>query len=763
LDSLTFQPVLSPVALSILFGAALLMLLIGPSFANLNSSRRWRLALIRLAVIGMALLAMLRPGCIEKIEKSQSAVLLFLVDSTRSMQLPHVADDSTRWETALKMVSSNKSRFKKLAQNKIDVRVFTFDNQIKAVEIEDGVIKLPEQAEGSETDIGTAIFETAMNVRDERLLSVHVVSDGVQNVLAPEVELPQAAEALADMEVPLVAIQLGSAADSGQLADVAITSFAEQMVVNKKNDLNARATVVSRGFANRDITLDLIVTDSSGTETVVATEVYRPANNYEESFVDLKYRPNEPGEFRIKVRSRPFPEERALRNNELDGFLTVRDQGMRVLFLNGSLGTEQKFLRDALSVLDFVKMDFQPIYTYKATREKDWPIKSFESDFADPKKYDVFILCNVDSRALHDPSHTASLTALAEAVRSGKGLLMLGGPHSFGGGLWHKTPLAEVLPVKMKPTERQEFDKDVRKDLHINSPFKVTLTRDSFLTKISDTGNRKAWADLPPLLGANRISVKDTAEVFLQSDDDAKRPILATASVGGRVVAFAGDSSWRWKRYKFDKQYDQFWRQVILWLAFWDSKNNESISIDLPKRRFSQKALVNFDVTVNSIAGEAVEGVEFEAALVKPDGQSNVITINKAGQRYQSQLDPESLAQAGLYRIEVAATRNGSSIGTSQREFVVMDRDKEKSNPVANSEQMKQLANQTSQFGGKAITPEQLSEVLDDYIENPPMTKIEIPLKWKLGDTFPSAALFLCAFVALLGTEWLLRKNWGLV
>ena len=711
----------------------------------------------------MALLAMLRPGCIEKIEKSQSAVLLLLIDSTRSMQLPHIADDSTRWATTLEMVRKNESRFKRLAENKIDVRVFTFDNQIKAVEIEDGGINLPSQAEGSETDIGTAIFETAMNVRDERLLAVLVVSDGNQNVFDPLVELTQAAEAIADMEVPLVAIQLGSAADSGQLADVAITNFAEQMVVNKKNDLNARATVVSRGFANRDITLDLIVTDSSGTETVVATEIYRPSNNYEESFVDLKYRPNEPGEFRIKVRSRPFPEERALRNNELDGFLTVRDEGMRVLFLNGSPGNEQKFLRETLSVLDFVKMDFQPIYTYKETRDGDWPIKSFESDFADPKKYDVFILCNVDSRALHDSSHTASLTALADAVRAGKGLLMIGGPHSYGDGLWHKTPLADVLPVKMKPTERQEFDKDVRKDLHVNSSFKVAPTRDSFLTKISDTGNRKAWADLPPLPGANRISVKDTAEVFLQSDDDVKRPILVTANVGGRVVAFAGDSSWRWKRYKFDKQYDQFWRQVILWLAFWDSKNGESVSIDLPKRRFSPKAIVNFDVTVNSIAGEAVEGVEFEAALIKPDGQKDVITINKAGQRYQSELDPESLAEAGLYRIEVAASRNGALIGTSEREFVVMDRDKEKSNPAANSEQMKQLANQTSQFGGKAIGPEQLSELLDDYIENPPMTKIEIPLKWKLGDTFPSAALFLCAFVALLGIEWLLRKNWGLV
>ena len=172
---------------------------------------------------------------------------------------------------------------------------------------------------------------------------------------------------------------------------------------------------------------------------------------------------------------------------------------------------------------------------------------------------------------------------------------------------------------------------------------------------------------------------------------------------------------------------------------------------------------MNFDVIVNTIAGEAVEGVEFEAALIKPDGQSDFVTINKSGQRHQSQLDPESLVAAGLYKIQVAASRNGNPIGSSEREFVVMDRDKEKSNPVANTEQMKQLANQTSQFGGKAIGPEQLSEILDEYIENPPMTKIEIPLKWKLGESFPTAALFLCVFVALLGVEWLLRKNWGMV
>jgi hypothetical protein len=121
------------------------------------------------------------------------------------------------------------------------------------------------------------------------------------------------------------------------------------------------------------------------------------------------------------------------------------------------------------------------------------------------------------------------------------------------------------------------------------------------------------------------------------------------------------------------------------------------------------------------------------------------------------------LGEPGVYRIRVAANRNGAPIGDSEREFVVMDRDKEKSNPAANPEQMKRLASQTSEFGGMAIGPEQLAEVLDDYIENPPTTKIEIPTKQKLGGEFWSSFIFLLMFVGLLSAEWLLRKKWGLV
>ncbi len=737
------------------------MLFIGPSFAKLTSARRRTLSLIRVGVILLALVAALRPGCVQTIEKNQSAVLLFLVDVTRSMDLPHIADDSTRWKETVAMIQNNESRFKQLAENKVEVKFYAFDNQTRLLESENGIVALPPKPEGGETDIGTAIYDTSLDVRDQRLIGMCLVSDGVQNIPEPDIELSQSTEALTDREAPLIAIQMGISKDTGQLHDVAITSFAEQQVVNKNNDLVSRATMVTRGYGGQDVTIQLIVTDVAGKETIVASEVHRPATSYEETNVTLKYRPTEPGEYRIKVRAVPMPDEPALRNNSLDGFLTVRDEGMQVLFLNGSLGNEQLFLRRyALPVLDFISMDFYPIYTF-ANRRSSWPLKKYEAEFRDPKKYDVFVLCNVDSRALSE----ASWQALADAVGNGKGLLMIGGTHSFGAGQFQNTPLKDVLPIKMKRNESQPFDQDIRKELHINSPIRIRPTGSHFLTDITDSETDKAtWAKFPPLPGANRIVVKDMAKVYLESDDDVKRPIMASANFGGgRVLVFAGDSTWRWHRSGFKEEYNRFWRQVILWLAFWDSRNDESVSIELPKRRFSPKSNVKFGVAVKSISGEFIDGVAFDANLILPSGESRVISINPAGQRYESELDPELLAQSGVYRIQVAANRNGVAIGQSEREFVVMDRDKEKSNPAANPEQMKRLANQTSEFGGMAIAPEQLSDILDQYIENPPTTKIEIPTKQRLGGEFWSSFVFLLMFVGLLSLEWLLRKKWGLV
>ena len=767
MSTFTLQPVTSVWIILFLALGALLMLFVRPSFSKVSDGQRTTLNLLRTGVILLALLGLLRPGCIKTEESLQSGVLLCLLDISRSMELPHLKDDSTRWATIVETMEANKGRFQQLMEKQIDVRFFGFDNQMTPLEFDDG-LQLPEKPEGGETDIAFPLFESSREARGERLIGVILMSDGVPTVLNPPVEISQAVTPLVNMESPLFSIPLGSPADNGQNRDVAVTNFAEQHVVNVKNRLSAEATIVARGYANQEIRVELVVVDAEGNEQLAGPpEIITPVRAVEEIPVRVVYKPTEPGEYRMKMRAVPMPGEIALRNNELDAFLTVNDKGLSVALIDGGFGWEQSFLRRSLATAEFLDLQFVPIYPSEIeTGPRDELLELFEDD-----TIDVFILSNVDSRLLYDKTKSPlGLNALRDAViKKRKGLLMLGGYHSFGPGLYHRTPLDEVLPVKMQSTERQEFNADIRVDLHISGELGMRPTANHFLTRLED--DSVAWPQLPPLVGANRFAgVKKNALIILESDDQASHPLLVASSNGGRVLAFAGDSLWRWnmkgqEEYgrTFKPEYDKFWRQSILWLAGWDARNDESISLEFPQRRFQPKGRVRFGVNAQSIDGKALTGVTYKATLTLPDGSQQNVAVTGSGQGNWNEVDREKIAMPGLYLLEVEGQRGGGTLGVAQRQFVVVDRDVEKSNPVADVERMAMLANQTKDFGGGLLDASQLSTVLDAMIKDPPVDKILIPTTWKFGETLSHSLLFFIAFVSLLAVEWVLRKSWGLV
>ena len=92
-----------------------------------------------------------------------------------------------------------------------------------------------------------------------------------------------------------------------------------------------------------------------------------------------------------------------------------------------------------------------------------------------------------------------------------------------------------------------------------------------------------------------------------------------------------------------------------------------------------------------------------------------------------------------------------------------MDRDIEKANPVADPDRLVRLSNETKDFGGKAIEPDDLAALLDEFIAAPPVPKITIPTTWRIGETATDSTAFLLVFVAVMATEWFLRKKWELV
>ena len=755
MSSITIQPVASYWIIGTIMAVVVATLWLGPRFRTLTPVRRRVLLGLRLALVLMLLFALLRPGLVSSVKQQQTGVVAVLVDVSRSMILPHLATGPSRWEALEQAVTASSDAIADLRQRDIDVRFFTLGNRLKP--LPSGA--RPDFSEGptdSESDLGTALYSVIDSVRDQRLVAILLASDGVQNAADPEIELAQASRLLEESQTPLITVPLGQSVETREFADISVENMADQFSMWVNNDLRVNATVRARGFANQEIPVQLVVTDPDGNEEVVDTVRQLFTRQSEAINVELNYTADRAGQFRLTVRAEPQPGEISPRNNELPGFLTVNEGGLRVLYVYGSLGWEQSYIRDSLGGYRDIQLD--ELNISQADRGR-WPL-DYSSLFSDPR-YDVFILHDVDARALHQPGvQERNLQALADSVTRGKGLLMMGGYHSFGPGMYARTPLSLVLPLEMEIAEKQDFDAPIRADLHIERDLRPVVSSKHFITQLGDPDeNATIWAALPPLAGANRFSsLKDTAAVLLEST--AGDPLLVAARIGGRVLAFAGDSTWKWWTWGFEEQHKRFWRQVILWLAFKDNQSGENVRIDLPQRRFQPNTDIRFGTEVNSASNEPVGDARMSGWLTGPDGTRTSLAVLPGG---QSRIDRSLVEQAGIYRIEVEATRNDQPLGEAAAEFVVFDNDKETANPAADIDQLKRLSARTSEWGGQMITAEELPATLEAIADLAPRLEIDIPLQWQLGDTRTDALVYVLLFAGLLSVEWWLRKKWGMV
>jgi uncharacterized membrane protein len=148
------------------------------------------------------------------------------------------------------------------------------------------------------------------------------------------------------------------------------------------------------------------------------------------------------------------------------------------------------------------------------------------------------------------------LGLIAEYVKAGGALLLVGGYFSFSGidakARFGSTALAPILPVEILST-----------DDRIEHPAGIvaTVTAPQHPVMDSITGE---W---PALLGYNRTILRDGGEQLVGVGPD---PLLAVRRVGqGRVATFASDFAPHWAPAEFLEWdgYATLWHNLLGWLA----------------------------------------------------------------------------------------------------------------------------------------------------------------------------------------------------
>jgi hypothetical protein len=693
--------------------------------------------------------------------KPQQATVVLLADKSRSMSIPDGVGGQTRYELLRQTLADANGALRSLAEQ-FELKAYAFDARLQALEVADGQVLLPETPDGNQTALGAVLDDLLQQEVGKRLLAVLLLSDGVQQARPPrDLPVQTAAARLKAQGIPLYTFPIGQSRGLGQAQDVRLSSLRCNPTVFVKNELSVSADLEAYGYVHRTLVVQMLFETRPGQLEEVARKEVEVQAAGDRIPIDLVYVPAAPGDYKLVVRVEPQPGELITTNNEIATFVRVLKGGINVLYLEGQVRVESRFLLQALRAAPNVQVDFYRIVrdpTLPADRGPAAFLRPGNLDLSEafrPGKYDVYILGDLDSAAFRPEE----LAQLAEAVSQRAGLLMLGGFHSFAPGGYGQSALAKVLPVQMDRFGRQGFEERIREDMHIPGPIRLMPTpvgqQASPMRLAADPQeNRKLWLSLPPLEGINRLD-RPAPGALVWATDEANHPVLVAHAFGsGRVLAFAGDSTWRWPMHGFQDQHRRFWRQVILWLAQADEASQSDLWIKLAQRRFAPGDRVEFQLGVNDPAGQPIPQAQFRAEVQLPDGRLEQVPLVSGESGWQGAM--VQTEQPGDYTLRATAKLPDGQELTGTARFLVFQQDLELNLAAADIGTMETIAAMT---GGQALAPEQLPSLLEQLLRQTSTLQVEQVRKRTLWDTWPVFLLF----VGLLSVEWYLRKRWGLV
>lgn len=728
---------------------------VGPDRSRVGPGRRLALVLLRLAAFLALVTCMARPTIVATKKARQPGTVLVLADVSESMTVADGLNGQTRWQELTAALATARPAARALqAESGLDVALWLFDREARAVPpVGDDPFPLgPWQAAptAGETALGAALDDGVRATTGRTVAGVIVLSDGGQHAYPPRDQPPQAvARRLGDAGVPLWSITFGQQRGEGQGRDAAVSNLAVSETAYLGNTIEVAGRVRLEGLADRDVTVKLMVETAAGQMREAARATVRGGREGVEEPVRLAWTPDALGERKVALVVEPQEGETVTTNNELSTFVEVVDGGLRVLYLEGALRVEQRFLRRVLSASPDMQVDFQWI---DSSRRDRWPVDLGRTLTTD---YDVFLIGDLDAAALKPED----LATIEGKVRAGAGIGFLGGLHAFEAGGWASSALGALAPFVPDRLARQPFDEPIRPSLHLAGPLQLVPDRRFGGISIlrlgqSDQETQAAWQRMPPLDGANDLGRLVPEAKRLANTGDG-RPLLVAREFGtGRVAAFAADSTWRWAMQGAAEQHRRFWRQLVLWLARQDGTEDDALWVRLGQRRIAPGMTIGCDAGVTHPDGSAVADVELEAVAVSPDGKLRPVRLPRRGDAFSGTL--AEFTEPGDWKLVVKAVRAGREPLERSARFTVVRQDLELANPRANPLLMRQLAEATT---GGTRAPEELAEIFDEIRTQPAAFETLEQWSYTPWDKWP-------VFVVLAGLlilEWILRKRFGLV
>ena len=724
------------------------------------------ITLLRGLAVAMVLLFLLNPVWVEKMLSGDPLKIAVLVDTSESMAFE--SEGLTRIDAAKQWVNEKLD-----IPSHMDVDLYGFGAAPTQLSLEQMTPKDSESSIAETLDVFRSGLITPLPG------GVILLSDGADR---SELDMRETALWFREMDIPIHTILAGESDDT---SDLVVEHVEAPQQASDNTVVTVHAHIRAPGFQGKTIPLQIYEDDRLVSEKRI--KVTESAMS-----VPLEFYPGNDGFRKLQLKIPPQQGERTPDNNQREFGLTVLDQSLRVLYMEGS-GMQggvcqPMFLKHALESAADIEVKVLHCDQYgspphmhsqiafvdprdgsKVFRVQN-PTMGYPQTLDDLLNYDVVISSDIPKEAFSGQQLKFTERFVTEF---GGGFIMIGGNTSFGSGGYDQTIIDRIVPVEMNISTDS-----------LTTTFQARIPESAWSHPIMQLGEndketRKIWLEkFPVLKGFNIVDRLKPGAVGLLEHPNYRAQsgnaiVLAAQEVGkGRTMAFTTDTTYLWgqdfqtlwgepidpsKPMRISncdsRYYTQFWINAVRWLsANKFQSENEALEIRFAKTYYAPDKTIKGVIAMQESSGSTgVQNVSVQ--LLKGDQivSSDVSTTKTGPGNYEVSL---KLAGLGPFRLRASAELKDGTTMQANRLLIGESGHWETMDGRCNPTLLQDIANWS---GGRFARADEDSEmVMNNFGQKNRQTEKSVrkPL-WDKG-------WWLVVFLGLVTTEWVIRKRAGM-
>lgn len=685
----------------------------------LSVVRRNLLLLVRVLSLAILFFLILEPVLRLLYRQNEKPIVAVLLDNSASMKIQEngiVRGDSVAY-LAERLAGINRV-------DSLEIVPFTFDLATRPWQGD----SLRFATDGS--DFSETISAALDSLSGKNLQAIVLVSDGIYNRGANPYLAAQNSPA------PIYTVLVG---DTSLPRDVSLRRVQTNQITYVNKAMPVEAVFWQNGFDGKKA---LLTISKDGQE--LARETVTFGRSGFEQKVELTLVAREAGDFIYTVQIQALEGEVTARNNQQNLRVQVLKSKIRVLVLSGTPSFDRHALNFAGEQLKDYAFSF---LTEKGSGEY------YEAGFNEVKldSQDLFILSGFPTRI----SDETQVRTLMQAVTNRQVPVFWFAARSAE---YRKlSAFEQLLPFqltsRLTPLENQFAQLTAGGRIH-------PVTR----LDENETANDLLWKELPPLEIYPQLKPRPGAQALLAPDirdnelpgNAGEKPLICYAYRQNEIkhLVFNGSNIGSWQfQLQTDPAREQFFsrflERAVRWLVNRDDIQQIQIRPLQPVYNVGEAVVFS-----GQVYDEFYQPVSDAEVIVTVAGDTSRISDEMIAEGNGYYRQSFSGLPEGEFSYRVEANRKGKPIGSRSGKFTVKPFFLEFQQIPANYTLMKQLADIS---GGTLYRPA-------EFLQNFPGKKLESRVQYASLEYFIwNYWHWLLLLILLLGTEWFLRKRWGLL